>query len=82
MNQQQQVEPIRVRIISIGDVCGGKSGLIKRYCNPGRFVSQHIPTIGCDYGLKTTNKTMDDGTSGIYAMSHTPLQSQCKPPLC
>ena len=23
-------------------------------------MSRHIPTIGCDYGLKTTNKTMDD----------------------
>ena len=28
--QQQEVEPIRVRIISIGDVCSGKSALIKR----------------------------------------------------
>jgi DnaJ homolog subfamily C member 27 len=63
MDQQQQVEPIRVRIISIGDVCSGKSGLIKRYCNPGRFVSQHIPTIGLDYGIKTTSKTMNDNSS-------------------
>ena len=36
---------------------------IKRYCEPTRFVSRHIPTIGCDYGLKTTNKTMNDGTA-------------------
>ena len=61
--QQQEVDPIRVRIISIGDVCSGKSALIKRYCEPARFVSRHIPTIGCDYGLKTTNKTMNDGTA-------------------
>ena len=26
-------------------------------------MSRHIPTIGLDYGLKTTNKKMDNGTS-------------------
>ena len=52
-----------MRIISIGDVCSGKSALIKRYCEPTRFVSRHIPTVGLDYGITTTNKTMDDGTS-------------------
>jgi len=36
---------------------------ITRYCEPTRFVSRHIPTVGLDYGLKTTNKKMNDNSS-------------------
>ena len=44
--------PIRVRIITLGDVGTGKSCLIKRYCEPSRFASKSVPTIGVDYGTR------------------------------
>ena len=55
-------EPIRVRIITVGDVRSGKSATIKKYCEPNRFVSNHIPTVGVDYGVKSTKKIMNDGS--------------------
>lgn len=42
----------RVRIVSVGDVGVGKSCLIKKYCEPDKFVKTHLPTIGVDYGSK------------------------------
>ena len=53
--------PIRVKVISLGDVQVGKSCLIKKYCEPTRFVSNYIPTIGVDYGVKATSNKMNDG---------------------
>lgn len=41
----------RVKVISLGDTCVGKSCLIKRYCEE-KFVTKYIPTIGVDYGVK------------------------------
>ena len=58
-------EPIRVRIITVGDVRSGKSATIKKYCEPNRFVSNHIPTVGVDYGVKSTKKNMSDGSADI-----------------
>ena len=58
-------EPIRVRIITVGDVRSGKSATIKKYCEPTRFVSKHIPTVGVDYGVKSTTKNMSDGSTDI-----------------
>ena len=58
-------EPIRVRIITVGDVCTGKSATIKKYCEPTRFVSKHIPTVGVDYGVKSTKKNMSDVSTEI-----------------
>jgi GTPase SAR1 family protein len=46
------IRPIRVRIISLGDVGTGKSCLIKRYCEPSRFLPKSVPTIGVDYGAR------------------------------
>eukprot|EP01039_Chlorochromonas_danica_P001859 gene1860-2034_t len=41
----------RIKVISIGSGGGGKSCLIKRYCED-RFVNKYIATIGVDYGVK------------------------------
>eukprot|EP01138_Halocafeteria_seosinensis_P001979 gb/GECG01002027.1/.p1 GENE.gb/GECG01002027.1/~~gb/GECG01002027.1/.p1 ORF type:complete len:182 (+),score=27.95 gb/GECG01002027.1/:1-546(+) len=46
-----QRQPVRLKIVSIGDKGVGKSCLIKRYCE-GKFVSRYITTIGVDYGVK------------------------------
>lgn len=50
-----QINPIRVRIIAVGDVGVGKSCLIKKYCEPDKFVKTHSPTIGVDYGVKSAS---------------------------
>ncbi|KAL7524367.1 hypothetical protein ACHAXR_002036 [Thalassiosira sp. AJA248-18] len=55
------LEPIRVKIISLGDVKVGKSCVIKKHCEPNRFNSIYIPTIGVDYGVKAASKKMNDG---------------------
>ena len=52
---------IRIKIITLGDVRVGKSCLIKKFSAPNRFVSNYIPTIGVDYGVKTISKKMDCG---------------------
>lgn len=39
----------------------GKSCLIKKYCEKNRFVSNYIPTIGVDYGVKATTTKFNDG---------------------
>ena len=44
--------PTRLRIITLGDVGTGKSCMIKRYCEPSRFASKSVPTIGVDYGTR------------------------------
>ena len=54
-------EHIRIKIISIGDKNVGKSCLIKKYCEKNRFVSNYIPTIGVDYGVKPTTIKIEDG---------------------
>lgn len=56
----ERLDPIRVRIISLGDVGTGKSCLIKRYCE-SRFAAKSIPTIGVDYGTRTTSSKTNDG---------------------
>ncbi|KAI8813026.1 RJL family GTPase [Cladochytrium replicatum] len=42
---------LRIKLLSMGDSGVGKSCLIKRYCEQ-RFISDYIPTIGIDYGVK------------------------------
>jgi len=44
----------RIKILTLGDAYVGKSTLIKAYCE-GKFISDYLPTIGIDYGVKTTN---------------------------
>ena len=41
----------RLKCVSMGDEGGGKSCLIKRYCEE-KFVSRYISTIGVDFGVK------------------------------
>jgi DnaJ homolog subfamily C member 27 len=49
---KMSVTPInRMKILSMGSGGGGKSCLIKRFCEE-RFVSKYIATIGVDYGVK------------------------------
>ena len=60
-NNNESLEQIRVKIISLGDQEVGKSRLVKKYCEPARFNSTYVPTIGVDYGVKATSKKMNDG---------------------
>lgn len=55
-----QINPIRIRIIAVGDVVVGKSCLIKKYCEPDKFVKTHSPTIGVDYGVKSATVQRKD----------------------
>lgn len=41
----------RIKVLSMGPPCAGKSCLVKRYCEE-RFISKYIATIGVDYGVK------------------------------
>ncbi|ETO20797.1 hypothetical protein RFI_16419 [Reticulomyxa filosa] len=41
----------RIKLLTIGDTCVGKSCLVKRYCEE-KFYQQYKPTIGVDYGTK------------------------------
>ena len=59
----KQNEAQRIKIISIGSAKVGKSCLIKKYCEKNRFVSNYIPTIGVDYGVKSTTRMMEDGST-------------------
>mmetsp|Transcript_42385 Transcript_42385/g.51644 ORF Transcript_42385/g.51644 Transcript_42385/m.51644 type:complete len:233 (-) Transcript_42385:139-837(-) len=43
--------PVRIKIIAMGNAKTGKTCLIKRYCER-RFVSKYVTTIGVDYGVK------------------------------
>jgi len=43
----------RIKILTLGESFVGKSTLIKAYCE-GKFISDYIPTIGIDYGVRTT----------------------------
>ncbi|ORX63981.1 P-loop containing nucleoside triphosphate hydrolase protein [Anaeromyces robustus] len=43
----------RLKILALGDSFVGKSTLIKAYCEE-KFISDYIPTIGIDFGVRTT----------------------------
>jgi len=60
-----ELEPMRVKIITLGDARVGKSCLIKKHCEPTRFVSNYIPTIGVDYGVKAISKKMNSGENMV-----------------
>ncbi|KAL3777752.1 hypothetical protein ACHAWO_006985 [Cyclotella atomus] len=62
MNAAALSEPIRIKILTLGSAKVGKSCIVKKFCEPTRFASSYIPTIGVDYGVKTVNKSADDGT--------------------
>ena len=66
--EEEEEEIIRVRIISVGDVCTGKSCLVKKYCAPSSYQAKHIPTIGVDYGVKNARKQMNDGKTVDVAL--------------
>jgi DnaJ family protein C protein 27 len=73
-------EPIRVKILTLGSAKVGKSCLVKKYCEPSRFASSYVPTIGVDYGVKTVNKSMDGGGEvqvkiDFYDLSGTLMKS-------
>ena len=61
------IAPTRVRIITLGDVGTGKSCLIKRYCEPSRFASKSVPTIGVDYGTRACGVRSGGGCGQIEA---------------
>ena len=63
IGDNDQLGPIRVKIITLGDVRVGKSSVIKKHCEPKRSASSYISTIGVDYGVKSTSKKMNEGTS-------------------
>mmetsp|Transcript_20004 Transcript_20004/g.42027 ORF Transcript_20004/g.42027 Transcript_20004/m.42027 type:complete len:184 (-) Transcript_20004:163-714(-) len=58
---EQKSKPPRIKIISVGNMKVGKSCLIKKYCEKNRSVSNYIPTIGVDYGVKATTTKFNGG---------------------
>lgn len=60
-NSSDKIESIRIKIVTLGSVKVGKSCLIKKHCEPSRFASSYIPTIGVDYGINTVKNEMEDG---------------------
>eukprot|EP01135_Chromosphaera_perkinsii_P010112 Nk52_evm1s2017 gene=Nk52_evmTU1s2017 len=64
--------PIRIKVISLGDACVGKSCIIKRYCEK-RFVSKYIPTIGIDYGVSKVRVDDQDMKVNFFDMAGHPL---------
>ncbi|KAL3795875.1 hypothetical protein HJC23_002146 [Cyclotella cryptica] len=57
------MEPIRIKLLTLGSVKVGKSCFVKKYCEKNRFASSYIPTIGVDYGVKAVTKDTDDMSS-------------------
>eukprot|EP00388_Colpodella_angusta_P007555 GDKJ01021284.1.p1 GENE.GDKJ01021284.1~~GDKJ01021284.1.p1 ORF type:complete len:373 (+),score=61.28 GDKJ01021284.1:16-1134(+) len=53
-------QPLKIKLITIGDEGVGKSCIIKRFCE-GRFVQRYIPTIGLDYGVKNVSLQAEGG---------------------
>lgn len=54
-------EPIRIKILTLGSTRVGKSCFVKKYCEPTRFASSYIPTIGVDYGVKSVSRKACSG---------------------
>jgi GTPase SAR1 family protein len=50
----------RIKILSMGDTKTGKSCLIKRFCE-GQFLTDYVPTIGIDYGVKGFQTRLEEG---------------------
>jgi DnaJ family protein C protein 27 len=61
-------KPLRIKIISIGNIEVGKSCIIKRYCEK-RFVSKYLQTIGIDYGVTKVNFRDREVKVNIFDMS-------------
>jgi hypothetical protein len=57
------IEPIRIRVLTLGSVQVGKSCFVKKYCEKNRYESSYIPTIGVDYGVKSVTRDMEDMSS-------------------
>jgi len=58
-HHRYDVKPsIRIKVISFGDQCVGKSCLIKRFCE-GKFLPKYISTIGVDFGVKPVTVGME-----------------------
>ena len=55
-NDDTDQPPIRIKMITLGDMRVGKSATVKKYCEPNRFASKYLSTIGVDYGVKATSK--------------------------
>lgn len=80
--------PTRLRIITLGDVGTGKSCMIKRYCEPSRFASKSVPTIGVDYGTRAC-RVRNGGRQLEVKMDFFDLSGEwvkvrrcCSDPLC
>lgn len=57
------VEPIRIKVLTLGSIRVGKSCLVKKYCEKNRFESSYVPTIGVDYGVKPVTRDMVNTSS-------------------
>jgi DnaJ family protein C protein 27 len=60
-NSQNPMDSIRIKILTLGSIQVGKSCFVKKFCEPSRFASGYIPTIGVDYGVKTVSRGSEDG---------------------
>lgn len=61
-SEQVNLQPIRIKILTLGSPRTGKSCFVKKYCEKNRFASSYVPTIGVDYGVKPVTREMDDGS--------------------
>ncbi|TPX30576.1 hypothetical protein SmJEL517_g05880 [Synchytrium microbalum] len=62
----------RIKVLSLGDAGVGKSCLIKRYCE-GKFVSEYIPTIGIDYGVKSATVEEEEVKVNFWDVAGDPV---------
>ncbi|KAG8235042.1 hypothetical protein J437_LFUL017471, partial [Ladona fulva] len=73
MDQKRHYKrPVRIKVISVGDIGVGKSCLIKRYYEK-RFVPQYLATIGIDYGVTKTVVDKKDISVNIFDLSGDPV---------
>ncbi|XP_041360854.1 dnaJ homolog subfamily C member 27-like [Gigantopelta aegis] len=65
-------QPLRIKIISMGNAEVGKSCVIKRYCEK-RFVHKYLATIGIDYGVTKVNVKDREVKVNIFDMAGHPI---------
>lgn len=71
-DQKNNKQPLRIKIISMGNAKVGKSCIIKRYCEK-RFVSKYMATIGIDYGVTKVTVHGQDVKVNIFDMAGHPI---------
>jgi len=77
LNSDRTGKPLRVRIVIAGSEAGGKSCIIKRYCEK-RFVAKYLPTVGIDYGATRIFVDKREVSVHIFDTSGLPLFTEVR----